>query len=1279
MKLALALHDAGLHPEASRLFELYEPLKWFGARRTVHRSPLGGAGDLLSSWARAASVLHGSSYVLKACAALRSPVGLDEHDRYSEDEIEHLRGDLIWVAAIELLRRDRIEEVSLLRAELDQIGTSARDAFTLLGLYVASKCAANVAEEQSMLARLDVDDLPYWGKVELIERLLKLGDSHAGRELFARLPVPVLPERDYTRLSAEEPSWDVFYRYWRLSARFGSTPDPVQAVPIPEKDHLEQVVLAARHVVAFAALEGRYQAGQPVAGVEIVAALRRMHAFWSTKAGHDEYRRPGPARALVSKRSIALARRLDPDAVQEVFAYFRGRWNEQPVHLWRDGTDLIGQFMEVGIGQVSVRAALAELEAFHGQAESAADDWISVGEAWVRAGDLNAAARCCKQAVRSTLALASEKDLQLGTWTRLLVPLMDGPEGKRLATEFASALTTLSQQRSGGSPDHAARILIELTISSHPLRAWDLAKGFLESNVLNPAEVIEAFLVATASKPSVQWWVTVSELLVAIGVEAPFAALQTAARSDPAAARRWLPLLLERVAVEGRPSSRSGWRSAVCDAALKVGAELAIDDSDLQVGDETPARRSATEPESEPEPEPSVESLLQTLETRNPNGYFGAEPGRKLIGRLDELDDAQLRRLESCLVGTDDESQLYVALTARATAAGDFDRAYEQGERAVAVSRAGDWSRNWAGGPMLELIPRLRAIDRERAIDAAFSRFAELATSVDYFLGQVGAELTDYADVFDFPPENTAREVLAVVAALLRDIVQFPDPSSFSAHGMHDPAASSEVALAFEHLVGWFLASPYTVAWQAAQRAVIALVGDGAGLAVLEAALDGTEEEVLRVCALLEMTTADGEQFEALRPSLEQLTMSESLTERSAAASCLKTLGWLLPTVATQPADAVLPAALRLELPPRGQPHSIVSGIAEMAGLFRSEIERLADVADVDVDALFEYVLARAECLAGTKDAGDDHMSREGGILGWGFIKPSAQVVRRAFGQIAAELVDAERVAPLTALSAARLLPLYDTVLLGVRPVRRPVNVATFVPHDQRNALYKLSLEEIAADAEARLARSVDDWFVIGERCEVALLDRAGHHEHRWSGVFLDRDDGAQLKRPSDGHTLNLARIDDGGELVHDLVISTAGLYRGRSFAQRSLHAQAIVGSRSIASVASPSGWLGLHPILAGNLGLDPDPADPFAWLLNGEPAVRSLWWRSGYEKWEPWSDSDETGEGWLVLGSPEFVKHLCQMGEWRLAWFVATAVRGEKDVEQREIRASGERGLAEP
>jgi hypothetical protein len=227
MRLALALHNAGLVPEASRLFELYEPLEWFGARRAGHSGPLGGSSDLLTSWARAAAVLHGSSYVLKASAALRSPLGLDEHDRYSEDEIVHLRGELIWVAAIELFHRDRIEEVSPLRAELDRLGTPARDAFTLLGLYLAGISAANVAEELSMITMLDVDHLPDWGRIEMIERLLKLGDRQTARELFAQLPVPVLPERDYTRLSEEEPSWNMFYRYWRLTVRFGSPPGPV--------------------------------------------------------------------------------------------------------------------------------------------------------------------------------------------------------------------------------------------------------------------------------------------------------------------------------------------------------------------------------------------------------------------------------------------------------------------------------------------------------------------------------------------------------------------------------------------------------------------------------------------------------------------------------------------------------------------------------------------------------------------------------------------------------------------------------------------------------------------------------------------------------------------------------------------------------------------------------------------------------------------------------------------------------------------------------------------
>lgn len=1264
MELVIALDRVGLKAEAERLLERYEPLEWFGARASRDHRALRGPRDALAAWARASAVLRGATYVMDAVKTLRSPAGLRDHDRFDDEKVARLRMTLLWEAAMVLHRRGSHGEVALLREDLIELGDSASAAVAVLDFCLAGANAADETDERRRLGELSGEALPYWAKLEFVERLLALDDETTARTPFERLTEPNLPERDYARLGGEEPGWDTYYRYWRLASRLGPPLDPVSAVPDSQRD--QQVVLAARHLVVVAAIEGRQQAGEQVTTSELVAALRRMHAFWATKAGRDEYRRPGPARALASARAVEIARGLGRDAVRDVFAYFRARWDERPVALYTDGTKLIMRFAGAGVGELSIRTALTDLETFNGKGESSADDWLPLGHAWARIDDKEAATRCARRAVRSTLALSSEKELQLGTWTRLLVPLLNGPQGERVASEFAAALTALSHEGSGGAPDHAVRILLEVTMPAHPVRAWELAQGFLESRVLAPDDVIEAFLVASAHRPGAHWWVAVSELLVAIGADAPFNALRTAAKADPAAARHWLPFLLERVAVEGRPTYRRSWRRTVRDVATEAGVvdAIVVSDDELEIGDDSPARGHADESKAPPKTSASLDELLHRLEERDRSDYLSSEPGRALVRRISDLSDEQVARLERCLAGTDQEPGLRAALSKRAAAVGDVDRAWEEGRRAIALSAAGDWSRHWAGGPMLDHIPKLRELDPAGTRAAAFTRFAEIATTVEYFLGQVGAELADYAEIFEFPPEDTAREVLGVTAALLRDIAELPDTSTFDA-GEAQPGTDDQIADAFERFTGWFLGSLHILAWDAAQRAGLTLLGEGSGLRLLGAALAGTEPEVLRACAVMETAALGGHDFGALVPTLDRLITSASLTERGAAGSCLRALGRTPPST-TRPVIP-LPSSLRLELPPRGQHRALDTGIAESTGWWRHEIERLAAEADVDEDALFEYVLKRATSLTEDKDAGDERMSRGDSVMGWGYIKPSALVVRRALGETAAVLVDTGRLSMRTALSVAELAPLYDPELLRRRPVRRPKEVPAYIPHDKRKDLRRVPIAELAEGADARIARAVGSWIVIGERTQLGLADRAGHREKRWSGVVLEPTDPAELARAIPEFE------DDGGELLHKLTRAPASVYGGERFAPLPLGPEAIVGGRRIPPVASPAGWLALHPRLATQLGLEPDPHDRFAWRLAGEPAVRSVWWRSGYDRWPPYSEDDEVGQGWLVLASSAFIEHWRDQSRLQLGWAVITDRRGEDETPPPgTVRSSG-------
>ena len=1258
MKLALALHDVSLPVEALRVFELHEPLEWLGGRQPGLRQAPGGGVSSLRSWVRAGAVLRGAEYVITSVAALRAPIARDRQREYADVDVPQLRCNLLREAADELLSRRLDESLDAVRAALDAEGPPGRPAIALLDLDHAllrdTRCADRTALSTA-LAAIDVAALPARGLIRVAHQHLRVGNDALARRLFDDLTPPEVPERDYYG-DRDVHQWDTFYDYYRLAARLGQPADPVQAVPAPESEYREQVVIVARHVVAFATLDGRHLAGQVIATSEVVALLHRLHAFWDTGAPSHRADRPSKARSLLSRRAIAMGARLGAGVTRTIFDYFQKRWDEKPAHLLYDSTQLITAFARAGIGLISTRAALAELERLTGQGESSPEDWVALGLTWARLRDTEAASRCCDRAVGTTLMPSSDKDVQLETWTRLSAPLLDGEGGARLAEALASALIELERVSYGGSPELAARALIEQVVRVAPSHAWDLAHRFLDHRLLNADEVGGIILTATAARPTDHWWTALSELQVVLGGD-PIAIddLKRAVVADPSLARRWLPRVVERIAVEGRPTTRCAWRQALLDAV--AGTELAdvvvIAEDELGIGDETPTSRfRKEESEERATAAPTVEDQLTALEARQDDDYRGREPARALLSRLDELDTSQRARLSARLESTDLEASLHTRLAQAAAKVGDVDTSWREGLEAIACSGSTDWSRDWAGGPIVALLTQLQEVDEPLLRPVLYRRFSELAVDGKHFLSSIGRQLDDYMVALRLPRADTAREVLGVAAAMLRDVAPLPDPASLNAADadVADPVDGVE---AFEGLTLWLLGSSYIVAWQAGQRALLEMVLRGGAGATVAAALRGGGPAALRACAIIEAAAVAGVELPELVDPLVELAGTPSLAARLSASRSLGALGHDSPP---WPVRTELPAALRIELPSDPGQHEIASGLAASARLFRNEVESLATTAKVDTDALYEYVLASAVRVAGAGEVDDEKLSRRGGIFGWGYLKPSAHAIRTAIDEIAAELVDARRVVPADALHVAGLWPVYDPTLLTMRPTRRPAAVATFVPTDDRRdgELYKRDVTDLAVGAEHRVARSVNGWQVLGERSEIALLDRLGFQEHRDSGsVLVDRENSNASDR-----------------LQVPFVPWLAFYYRDLDLPAGDT--RCVVQSETTPN-ASPSGWLGLHPTLARDLDLTPDPNDPFAWLLNDEPAVRSVWWRSGFMRWQPHSDQDEVGEGWLVVASPAVVERLGRLGRVVLSWKVFTVRRGSGETPPAETENNGE------
>lgn len=474
MKLALALHRRGLEAEALRLFELHEPLEWFGARPGSLRAAIRGHRPSLRAWAEIGALLAGPGHVIEMLKALRPPSGLHPQERYSDEDVIGMRAKLLFCAGQQLLWAGRWDEADVVRAELVELGDPAAAWLTLFDLrrvgYRHRRGVGDLGERNA----IDAGALSGSTLVELAELHLRDGDDEAARAVFEQIDIPALPEsRHFDR--RDEPPWRSFFEYHRLATRLGFVSDPVKAVPDSPKEHHDQTVLTARHVVVFAVLEGRRERS----AADIEAAIKAMHSFWSKSSAHEINRRPTAARQLMTERAIVMAGRLGADALKRLFAYFEDRWSKAPVMLYRDSTDVIRAFSHAGIGKISIRAALKALEEFHSRGESSPQDWVELGRAWAGAGDVGAARRCLSRAIGRTLAITSEDDVSLSTWTRLQGPLLRGPDGDELASALMEASSRSTERASAGRPRTRRASSSDSWQSAlrRPLRRWLVARS----------------------------------------------------------------------------------------------------------------------------------------------------------------------------------------------------------------------------------------------------------------------------------------------------------------------------------------------------------------------------------------------------------------------------------------------------------------------------------------------------------------------------------------------------------------------------------------------------------------------------------------------------------------------------------------------------------------------------------------------------------------------------------------------------------------------------------
>src|SRR5581483_4105496 len=607
---------------------------------------------------------------------------------------------------------------------------------------------------------------------------------------------------------------------------------------------------------------------------------------------------------------------------------------------------------------------------------------------------------------------------------------------------------------------------------------------------------------------------------------------------------------------------------------------IGIPDRDLEYSDESPNPewQSSTSNDGQDDQRLSPEEMLERFERGDTDYRL-----RSLIQTaLADAPQPFVDRALAAVSGTDDEVRFMAVIARRRHERGETDEAWSAATAVLGKGTARDWSRSWGGGPVLDAIRILKEIDPETTRPRVFARFAALASQDQFLLTEVGRDIGRYIDVFaPIDHDELAQDVLEYLEELLGSPPQVGEGEGVTApEEMGSPSSLTDVVRA---LVVELLASPYKLAWTSAQRAALGLHRSGIPSApLLTTAFDDPDVPAGRALALAEAEIAEGRTLDdGVIERIEAVAQSPRLDEREAAGRILERCQRDRPRLPERP----LPPGLRLELPARiGTSESVVDStgrsVQQILELHDHEISTFASVAGVDEDALREHVLRRASEIRRSIS-----LDRADNLFGWAYVRPAARSVFAALAEVAAEVVDAGRASPVAACRAFDLSALFDLHLLLTRPQRRPASAVAAIPESERKPYIEGDWFAGLADADGRLASAMNGWRVIGENTLVRQLER------RLQALALDEDARIpHLRSHVTAQDLQQARPGlDGALLVQ-------GTYR---------------------PIESEQEWLALNPSAATHSGFSADPTDPLGWNLGAAPAVRSVWWRSGFTHWD--------------------------------------------------------------
>lgn len=1265
LEFCLRLVVVGEIKAARLIFEAAEPLELLSGAQPIKQ--YGTDRTLLKHWVRCAHHFRSFEETGTAIAALRV-----EESQHASDEDEavattNLRAYLRQVLVSAVSTHPDTGKLASLRTL--SIGPEEQEAlcqqldFKICNLHPFHPDAQAALDRILLWATKEtLDDLD---RVRIAEYLFAIrGDSEGANHWIEGLSQP--PNYDWT--SSQWKRLDPFtlrIRLNRLLTALGRTVDPIEAVPDSDDPRKHGNVLFERQLVIIATIWGRAKKGEIMSPDEIIRSLRPALRLFNR--GHREtrdwsawYQFAGAAVDYFDLmiRSVAahgqeavrvLSREFEQQWTQEKTAQYwsTNRRRAIALALYRNGDDrdtfirrLEGLEKEIGV--------------WHDVHERA-EEYGQLALAWREAGEVERGKSLVPLLLKGSFGIYHDKDRQLQQWVDLLAKAAaSSPElGINDIGRFATALVVLEQAGRGRGTQDAATELLALAMFANPGYAKTLFEWLLEHGGIHFSSAVSGLLFGALrheNPPLEAIFAVARHLLIPFDsyIYEPLAkqlAIRTTQCAKHEVAERLMAELTQAIQVKAYPGDRPRlWRAMI--AGLREAGQDSRFFEQLLSGN--PGKEDSSSPslllkdgrklteEDVVVLVNSFEQLVALIESIEKTEYF---PWRKVIKPLiGQFSAQQIHRLLSLLESHGLDAMVRNMCASRLHDLGLTNEALPILEAVLGETTASGWDRSWDGGSRQHAIRALIAIAPDKWRPRALKTLVDDYISEFHYPFNLIHNLEELADILfeNVPWEQLWTEIREHIYQLSDFSLaeeQAPSPQEYG-------LTAEEVLL---QAVVWAANLPIDELRDQVHCAfcdfAIRGIAPAATKTVISTQLSGEQPSAIQGLALLDTTWQLGSPLAQDYPEqILSLLSSPDFILRCMAAELAEELGLNIET--DQNAAKPLPMIYNLHLPPLGSDERAVPFDAiradesypdsddalEMVRPFDADLKWLSHASEVPLENLLQRTAALMRQLVPeeqwSRSAAEKFMKFLRSVelqLPYNRLRP--QVATRAICQVVAELVDADRIDIDAQMLAYSRLYRYDWRLAGKEPVIRPSavipleNFGLFSKKDEWIEQRAVAFENIATSLDA-------GYLAVGELSRFKAWDWSVPTEHRFS-----------MACHPDWPCTNELR--DAFDFFPYKSIWNASEYP-KLYGVSKFPALLIYGhSRQVAIGGTE--WLAFNPAFAMSLDWSLSDEGLFRWVdAEGKIMVESIWWQDGPMDRQPPRSDEVTGEGWLVVASPD-------------------------------------------